>query len=276
MKRLSHMLVLMFALILCVSTMMVPAFASEGESLGGGTVEFTEEELAELGGGVTAEALESYANGCIGEMWFTSLLSTSSETGGSPVTIGGSVYYLRNGVTVEQVKRTIISRYNSEASLDKTLEITSDVGVTADTGAAMEALSGFVPYVNMILGIIVTLITLGLAVFTAFDVCYITFPVFRNKCEQQKMQGSGAFVRQTNNGGTKLRWVSEEAQYAVDHASLDQGSNPLMNYLKNRIIAYIFVAIILFILLTGNISIITDLALRAVQGIMSVLQGISA
>jgi hypothetical protein len=77
------------------------------------------------------------------------------------------------------------------------------------------------------------------------------------------------------NGETKLRFVSDEAQYAVQECSLESGKNPLISYFSKRIIAYICVAIILFMFLTGNISLITNMALKVVNGVISVFSSLS-
>lgn len=265
MKRIVSLLMLSLMLTFSLSYMLIPTHADV----------FTDEEIADLGTGVTTDTLDDFIVNSQSEMWMSALIDASGASGGDTITIGSNSYTLRAGVSTEYFKRQVLNQYKSSKVTEDTVALTDGINVTADTSAAMQALSGFIPYVNMLLGIIVTLITLGLAVFTSFDVCYIVFPVFRNKCEQQKMQGSGAMVKQTANGGTKLRWVSDEAQYAVEHQTLEQGGNPLTSYLKNRVLAYVFVAVILFILLTGNISIITNLALKAVAGIMTALQGLS-
>ena len=183
----------------------------------------------------------------------------------------GTVYYVKDGYNkstfytqVEMIKK------NDKVSKDMT-EMTNGLGVEADTQTAVGTLEGFIPIINILLGILTVGITLGLAVFTAFDVCYIVFPVFRNKCEDAKVSGQGPMVSKSANGGTKLRWVSDEAQYVVDQCNVSQGGSPLMAYLKKRIMAYILVSIILFILLTGNITIITNIALKVVSYIMDIL-----
>lgn len=164
---------------------------------------------------------------------------------------------------------------NSAAALDNVNEITNGLGAQADFGKASETLSGFVPVINIFLGIVCTLIVTFMTVFTAFDVCYIVFPVFRNQCEEAKATGQGVLAGKSANGGTKLRFVSDEAQYAVKSTQTNEnGKSALSVYLGKRVFAYIMVAIILFILLTGNISLITRIALKMVAGIMSVLEQI--
>lgn len=184
-------------------------------------------------------------------------------------------YYYVKGVKEEDFANRLDKAMDSARVTEKTVGITDGLGIDPDTQGATDTLSGFVPILNILIGIIVVLITLGMGLFTSFDICYIVFPVFRNKCEDAKTSGQGAMVQHTANGGTKLRWVSDEAQWAVSNCSLDQGKNPLTAYLSKRIMAYVCVSIVMFILLTGNITLITNIALKAVAGIMQVFSSLA-
>lgn len=161
--------------------------------------------------------------------------------------------------------------------VNKVKEATGDFNLTPDTETASTALEGFKPILSTFLGVVVVLITIGMTLFSAFDIAYIAFPVFRNKCEEAKQTGSGmmASKKQGKNGETKLRFVSDEAQYAVEAAdTIESGKNPFSIYFGKRIISYVLLSIILFILLTGNINLITNIAVRIVSGILELLQGI--
>lgn len=151
------------------------------------------------------------------------------------------------------------------------------LNISADTDTAITAMSGFVPVISTVLGLLVILITVGMTIFSAFDLAFIAFPVFRNKCEDAKQTGHGIMAGKTNKqtGETKLRFVSDDAQYAVVAADTTQsGKNPFVIYFGKRLLSYIVLAILLFILLSGNITIFTDLALKLVQGILNLIQGI--
>ena len=161
--------------------------------------------------------------------------------------------------------------------VDKVKEATGDFNLKPDTETASTALEGFKPILSTFLGVVVVLITIGMTIFSAFDIAYIAFPVFRNKCEEAKQTGSGmmASKKQGKNGETKLRFVSDEAQYAVEAAdTIESGKNPFSIYFGKRVISYVLLSIILFILLTGNINLITNIAVRIVSGILELLQGI--
>lgn len=173
----------------------------------------------------------------------------------------------------------IVSAYKKSVNSDKTNSSLKNVGevlgIEADTSAAAAMLSGFTPVLSLMLGIIVTLITVFMTVFSAFDIAYIAFPVFRNKCEDAKVNGGG-LARTKSNGETQLRFVTDDAQYAVQQGSVESGKSPWAIYFKKRVMSYILLAIILFILMTGNITLITNIAVNIVAGIMDVLGGLAA
>lgn len=165
---------------------------------------------------------------------------------------------------------------NNDAATDKMQGLTDELNITADTQGAGIMLAGLAPIINLVLGIIVTLIMFGMAISSSFDVCYIAFPVFRNKCEDAKTSGNAMMTKKSSNGDTSLRWVTDDAQYAVNSTVTEgNGRSPWTMYFKKRVGSYIFLTIIMFILLTGNITLITDIALKAVGGILDVLQGLA-
>lgn len=272
MKRALSMLVM---LVVLVFTMMVPAFAA---------ISIT--SLDDLDGQATGSQLTDtqkcakflYTN--IQASWVRTYLTTDQSNGdpsmGSFTAVDGKQYWLVNGADIGKFANRLDQAYKSAKVTDDTVNITNGLDISANTSQATDMLSGVIPIVNIFLGLVVVLITAGLAVFTACDVMYITMPVFRNKCEDAKAAGTGPAVTKTANGGTKLRFVTDEAIYAVNNCGLDTGKNPLTVYLGKRVLAYIIVSILLFILLTGNISIITNIAVKVVSGLMNVLQGLAS
>lgn len=152
-----------------------------------------------------------------------------------------------------------------------------DFNVKADTATAGVALSGLEQVVSAIVGILCYAVTLGMTLFTAIDICYITMPVFRNKCEDMKQSGGGAMVKtNSQTGETQLRWITDEAMYAVQSCSIETGKNPLTTYIKKRVIAFVMLAIVLFILFTGNIQLIVNIAINFIAGIMDALGSLGA
>lgn len=194
------------------------------------------------------------------------------------VLVDGTYYYWQSADTAS-VQGKIASAKNNSADkvADDVNDITGGLNIEADTGTASRTLTGFTGVFNTLLGIIVVLITIGMALFSAFDLCYIAFPVFRNKCEEAKQSGQGIMAsnKKGANGETKIRFVSDDAQYAVTAAdTVQSGKNPFVIYFGKRLISYIALAVLVFILLTGNIDIFTRLALKLVSGVLDVIQGI--
>jgi len=151
-------------------------------------------------------------------------------------------------------------------------EITSEFKVNADVKTGSKILSGFSGLVSAVLGILVVLISLGMTVFSACDLAYIAFPVFRNKCEDMKQSGSKLGTKTGADGETKLRFITDEAVYAVQAAeTTESGKNPFTIYFSKRIISYILLAILLFILLTGRITVFTDLGVKLADGIVRII-----
>ena len=149
-----------------------------------------------------------------------------------------------------------------------------DVDVKADVGSANDLVSGFEPVINLVIGILAWLIVIGLPLITAIDVAYITIPFFREKNEEIRASGNKAMTKTGKDGSTKLRWISDEAQHAVETTDLENGKSPLKIYLTHRIGAFVMVAIILYLLIGGQITVVTQLAVRLVSGIMSILGGL--
>ena len=183
--------------------------------------------------------------------------------------------YLKKGVTEEDLVAGINKMIAGAEAVDSVSNITDGLGISADTAGATALLSGFAPIFSLVIGILTVLITIGMTLFSAFDMFYIAFPVFRNKCEEAKMQGQGAMVKRDGNGESSLRFITDDAQYAVSQGTIESGKSPWAIYFRKRIMSYILLSIILFILLTGNINLITDIALKVVSGIMNVLSGLT-
>lgn len=151
--------------------------------------------------------------------------------------------------------------------------------IQGDLGAATRTMAGFKRFIQTIVGIIAYGIILGMVLFTSMDLCYITMPVFREKTEQIAQSQSGNKAVTTTDkktGETKVRWVTDEARFVVEQCSISEGKNPLFMYLKKRALAYVLVVLVIFILITGRINIITDMALNFVSGILDVIEELGA
>lgn len=188
-----------------------------------------------------------------------------------------------NGVTtyfaIEASKESTvintISKVNQSSNVSTNLntDVIGGFSVPADTGTANMLLSGFVAPISTLLGILVIFVTVGMTIFTALDLSYIAFPVFREKCDDKKASG-GMGTKTGKDGNTKLTFITDDAQHAVIAAdTVQSGKSPFVIYLKTRALSYILLSIVIFILLTGNISIFATLALKLVQGLLDFLSG---
>jgi len=180
-----------------------------------------------------------------------------------------SVYYAKSNL--DALYSVVSKQLESQKVTQKIGDITNNLSIQADTASASTMLSGLKPIIELVIGIIVVFIAFGMTIFSSFDIAYIAFPVFRNKMEDAVQSSNSFMTKKTSNGNTTLRWITDDAQYAVTQGSLESGKNPWALYFQKRILSYVFLGITLFILLTGNITIITDIAVKVVSGIMNVL-----
>lgn len=176
---------------------------------------------------------------------------------------------------------------NSTSGKHSTTEIKDEISNTfnpsndqfaikADIGEAQKALSGFVGIASIIIGIIAWAVVCGMSVFTALDICYIAWPVFRNKADSVKESGGIGTKVNKSTGETMLRFITDDAQYAVQQCNIENGKSPWGIYLKKRIVSYIMLAIILFILITGQVDLFINIAMNFVSGIIEMLGGLAS
>lgn len=146
--------------------------------------------------------------------------------------------------------------------------------LTADMDAGAAALSGFIEPIRALTGMLLWAVCLGMTLFSVLDICYITIPAFRNKCNDAKSSHSALSADMHNNPSgqqTKFRFVTDEAVIAVTEGAIGSGKQPLFIYLRKRVLAYVALGIVIYILFTGNIGLIVDIAINVVSGIMELL-----
>lgn len=131
-----------------------------------------------------------------------------------------------------------------------------DYGLKADTEGASRLMSGLMPTVGLILGIIVWIVTIGIVVYTAFEIMYIVFPFMHNAI-------SGEAGEKKGKGLDKM--VSGDARRAVEVG--DRGEQqPLVYYLKRRIVVYIVLGAMIVILVSGTATKLMNLGAKAASG----------
>lgn len=111
-----------------------------------------------------------------------------------------------------------------------------------------------------ILGLIVFVISLGITVITALDVAYITLPLFQEKVQNKRWDGS--------NGLKSFRLISNDARLAVNEAStISSGKSALSIYLAKRIKTYMICGAVIYICLGGS-GAITPFIAKVVRAIL--------
>lgn len=178
------------------------------------------------------------------------------------------VYYTEGSIEILYKKAQQVDNNNTVNS--KVSDLTNDLSIEADTGAAAVMLSGFQPIVSLLIGVLLVLLSFGMSIFSGFDLAYIAFPVFRTKCDEAKQSGNSAMTKTDKNGETKLRWVTDDAIYAVQVATIESGKNPWIIYGKRRCVAYICLGVIMYIIFSGNITLLTQIVLNIVAGVINV------
>ena len=138
-------------------------------------------------------------------------------------------------------------------------------GIRANTAAANRLLSGLMGPVGLILGIIVWVVTVGIVIYTAFEIMYVVFPFMHNAI-------SGEAGEKKGKGLDKM--VSGDARRAVEIG--DRGeANPLVYYLKSRIIVYVVLGAMIVILVTGTATNLMNLGAEMGNGVTNALEGVN-
>lgn len=181
----------------------------------------------------------------------------------NPITIGTVTFYYENSAGLLRV----VNKAESASNVgDKLSEINDGLDIQPDVKGATQMLSGFRGILSLIVGILMVGIVAMMAVFTALDIVYMAFPVVRNL----KDTGEGGAA------GKALQWVTDDAMYAVKQCTIESGKNMWACYLGRRSGSYIFLGIVLFMLLTNNITLIVDIVLKVVSGIIEALTGLAS
>lgn len=184
----------------------------------------------------------------------------------------GSIKAGSSSKTEEKTEAEKKDEEKSKKNREAVGRLVSDFNVTADTDKASETIGdGLLDFINVIVGLIAYISILGITLFTAVDLCYITMPIFRDRADAVAKNGSRIVKSKSKvTGEDKIRFVTDDAVYAVTKASMG-GGNAIGIYLWKRSLAFILLAIVMYMLLTGNIYLITDVAFNFVSGIIQEL-----
>lgn len=197
-----------------------------------------------------------------------------------------SLMYGENGERVDQysqcsdesklkVKNKISQIASDSYTKNQVSQIGTDFNIQADIGTAATALRGLQPFISTITGIIVIIVVTFASFYTAMDIMFITMPTFRNQLDELAQNG-GKMSKDTKDGGTKFRFVTDEAVIAVKLCTIENGKNALAEYMKRRIWAIMILGLAIFILLTGNIDIFVNIMINIASGFIEMLSGLGA
>ena len=154
------------------------------------------------------------------------------------------------------------TKSGTDQAKDAIEDIKDGLNVKADISAAAGTLAPIIEIVNTVIGILATAILILVGLFTAIDILYLEVPALH-----ESMDGKAMEKGQSNkSGGVKPKIVSEDASNAYKEAT-EQGKNVLITYLKKRVVAYVAVAIVLYMLLSGNLSLIVEVVLKMLNGV---------
>lgn len=275
-KRLVTQIVTIVMVLVMVLGMAVPAFAATDAEVTKAYSDLSDEDKGKV----------KYANGAL-QIGSTSITvykdeaeaAAAGETATAAINIAGATYrFPQSSIDAAYDALVALKDETENKAKDQSVksvhdEVTaiSQAGVKAKLEEAQNTLSGFSDILGVLLGILAYLIMMMLTVFTTIDIAYITIPPFRGLCDDTgaKSGGTGA-MGSTNKstGEAKFRWVTDEAMYAVQTATVESGKSAVVTYLGKRIVAIILVGIAIYLLLTGNIGLIMNLSLKMVSGII--------
>ena len=180
------------------------------------------------------------------------------------------VYSIMARDKIGQIKTIAVREYTDSMLVD--------IRIAADTAEARNMLSGLERIIALLVGVLAYIVVIVIPLFTAIDICYITIPGFRKKSEDFRNSGTrmGNMANSsTKDGGSKFRFVTDEAIYAIENHSLADGKSALSVYFGKRIWAIVLLAIVLFILIGGQMNVIVRIAINIVSGFMNVLGGLA-
>lgn len=187
--------------------------------------------------------------------------------------------YYYSGSSEEKIASDINSIGTSDEVRQQVDDLTDGLGINADVQGATASIGGIIPWVNLATGVLVVAITAGMTLFTAGDISWLQFPVLHNMMQGAVDDGNGgALISKTSKatGEKKFRFVTDEAIKAYKESQVEGDKwGPYGKYLVKRLWVYIINAIMLAILLTGNISIFTNLGVQLVSGLLDVIKSLS-
>lgn len=170
----------------------------------------------------------------------------------------------------DDLRDTFLKAYKKRLATDKIDAISSELGIEADTKKGAELISlELRELISQIIGGITIAILTAVGLFTAIDVLFLEVPPLHTALEEN----AAAKGQTDKNGNPKPRFVSKDAVNAYNEGN-DNGKNVIITYLKKRVVAYIAVAVVVFLLLTGQLSAIINVVLKLISGVVNAVTNI--
>lgn len=190
-----------------------------------------------------------------------------TEADGVTPIYGPSVVSVTDADTISKLtaKVSALHKKSAAAVTDQAIDdIFDGLNVKADLAAATLTLGPLTDIVNAFIGVVASIILLLVGLLTAIDVLYLEVPSLHSSMDTKAMDKGQV----NKSGGVKPKIVSEDASNAYNEAT-QNGKNPLIVYLKKRVVAYIAVAVVLYMLLSGNLALIVKVVLKALNGVFN-------
>lgn len=138
----------------------------------------------------------------------------------------------------------------------------------ANLQAGNNILKPFIPFINRAMGTVVVAAILILGLVTALDIFYLIIPIVKTKCDSVGQSGGKMSSTTKNTGESKFRLISDDAIAAYSEAQ-ENGRHPVWVYLGKRTKTYIAAVVVIFLLLSGNLSLIFNIVLTLIGGILT-------
>ena len=271
-KRISYMLLLMMALMM-VFVRPSSVMAATSEELISNFVAEHGPVLSMNGGSGSREADSSWSS--VASYFTTSSDGTHNKSATAVYGDNATTYWYSTDDTEAIVEAAGLNSSVSETN-KQIDDITGSINIHADTAGAAGMASGFIPIVNVAVGLVVIAIILLLVMYTGFDLMFLAFPWFRSMSENQLQNGkSNVMVKRGGDGESKYRFISDDAVRAYQQSIVDGGNKqPYVKYAVSRVWAYIALAIIITVLITGNYGVFIKLGTEIGEGIINMIQNI--
>lgn len=220
---------------------------------------------------VVTKLLKSDGKRLVGSISSNNYTTSASEVGDNGWTrynnVGSDIgtIYVNDAGKLELFSQAKIIA-DAEVAKARVGQAVTGIDLRPNIVGASKALDGFSGPLEMVVGVIFIVVMMGLTVFTALDLLYLTMPIMR-----EKMAGADGA------DGAKSKWITREAIRAVRLCEVDGSEkNSIVTYLRLRIWAFIAVGIVIYIFATGNISLIVNVVLNIVGSFIGALEGLGA